>query len=124
MSENKKKETKPKTKKEEEIVEGIIVDVNYGYGMKYKDEENLYLKLEIQQFDGYLCVQLFGQEKVGKLLQQFKGDYRGESSLNNLMHRQVYLLASEKVNTIPSAIAKLPPNQYSQYDWIYNDNWN
>ena len=24
-----------KTDKEEEIVEGIIVDVNYGYGMKY-----------------------------------------------------------------------------------------
>ena len=111
-------------KTKEEIIEGIIINVDYGYGMKYKDEENLYLKLEIQQFDGYLCVQLFGQEKVGKLLQQFKGDYRGESSLNNLMHRQVYLLASEKVNTIPSAIAKLPPSEYTQYSWVYNDNWN
>lgn len=117
------KESK-KTKPKETTVEGIIIEVDYGYGMKYKDEENLYLKLEIQQFDGYSCVQLFSQEKVGKLLQQFKGDYRGEVSLNMLKHKQVYLLSSDKTNTIPNAIAKLPPNQYSQYDWIYNDNWN
>lgn len=109
---------------EEKIIKGIIVDVNYGYGMKYRDEENLYLKLEVQQFDGHLCVQLFGKDKIGKLLQQFKGNYRGESSLKNLMHEQIYLLESDKTNTIPNAIAKLPPNEYTQYDWIYNDNWN
>lgn len=109
---------------EERVIKGIIINIDYGYGMKYKDEENLYLKLEVQQFDGYLCVQLFGQEKIGKLLQQFKGNYRGESSLKNLMHEQIYLLESDKTNTIPNAIAKLPPNEYTQYDWIYNDNWN
>ena len=92
--------------------------------MKYKDEENLYLKLEIQQFDGYECVQLFGGDKIGKLLVQFKGDYRGEVSIQTLVHRRVYLLGSDMTNSIPNAISKLPPTKYQQYDWIYNDNWN
>ena len=118
MSENKKKD------KKEKIIKGIIIDVNYGYGMKYRDEENLYLKLEVQQFDGYECVQLFGEDKIGKLLQQFKGDYRGEVSLSTLIHRRVYLLGSDMTNSIPNAISKLPPSRYQQYDWVYNDNWN
>ena len=107
----------------EKTIKGIITQVDYGYGMKYKDEENLYLKLEIQQFDDYTCIQLFGQEKIGKLLQQFKGDYRGETSIQTLVHQPIYLLA-ETTNSIPNAIAKLPPQKYSQYQWIYNDNWN
>jgi hypothetical protein len=109
---------------EEEIIEGVILKADFGYGMKYKDEENLYLKLEVQQFDGYECVQLFGEEKIGKLLQQFKGDYRGEVSVNTLIHRRVYLLGSDMTNSIPNAISKLPPSRYQQYDWVYNDNWN
>lgn len=109
---------------EEEIIEGVILKADFGYGMKYKDEENLYLKLEVQQFDGYECVQLFGEEKIGKLLQQFKGDYRGEVSVSTLIHRRVYLLGSDMTNSIPNAISKLPPSRYQQYDWVYNDNWN
>ena len=109
---------------EEEIIEGVILKADFGYGMKYKDEENLYLKLEVQQFDGYECVQLFGEDKIGKLLQQFKGDYRGEVSLSTLIHRRVYLLGSDMTNSIPNAISKLPPSRYQQYDWVYNDNWN
>ena len=108
----------------DEIVEGVILRVDYGYGMKFTDPENLYLKLEIMQFDGEESIQLFGQDKVGKLLLQFKGDYRGELSLSHLKHRRIFLLASKKTNGILDAIAKLPPSKYPQYSWIENDNWN
>ena len=108
---------------EEEIIKGIITKVDYGYGMKYNDAENLYLKLEIQQFDGYKCVQLFSSEKIGKLLIQFKSDYSRELALSQLMHRKVYLLG-DKTNGVPNAIAPLPPSEYPQYSWIENDNWN
>jgi hypothetical protein len=113
-----------KETKKEDIIEGIIIKADFGYGMKYKDEENLYLKLNIQQFDGHECVQLFGMKKVGKLLLQFKGDYHGELSLSTLVHRRVFLLNSDQTNLIPNAIAKLPPSEFEQYSWIYNDNWN
>ena len=109
---------------EEEIIKGIILEADYGYGMKYKDMEHLYLKLKIQCFDGYECIQLFNQDKIGKLLLQFKGDYKGEMSVQSLKHQKVFLLSSDRVNSVPSAIAKLPPNTFKQYDWIYNDNWN
>jgi len=108
----------------QDIIEGIITKADFGYGMKYKDEENLYLKLDIQQFDGYECVQLLSEEKIGKLLLQFRGDYHGECSISTLVHRRVYLLNAEQTNGVPDAIAKLPPSEYVQYDWIYNDNWN
>ena len=111
-------------KKKVKVIEGIIIKADFGFGMKYKDEENLFLKLNIQQFDGHECVQLFSLDKVGKLLLQFKGDYRGELSLHSLLHRRVVLLDSEKTNMIPDAIAKMSPEDFPQYSWIYNDNWN
>lgn len=107
----------------EKVMEGVILEADYGFGMKYTDMENMYLKLEIQQFDGHQGVQLFNQEKVGKLLLQFKGDYRGELSLNHLKHRRVFL-SDESTNGVPNAIAKMPPSDYPQYSWIENDNWN
>ena len=109
---------------EQEIIEGIILEADYGFGIKFKDAEHLFLKLRIQCFDGYECIQLFSKEKVGKLLLQFKGDYRGEMSIQSLKYQKLFLLSSDRVNSIPSAIAKMPPNEYEQYDWIYNDNWN
>lgn len=108
---------------EEKVIEGIILDVDYGFGMKFKDVEGLYLKLIIQQFDGFDCVQLFGNDDIAKLLLQYKGDYRGEISCNTLKHRRIYLLASDMTNGIPNAVAKLPPSKYPQYSWIYNQNW-
>lgn len=107
----------------EKVMEGVILEVDYGFGMKYTDMENMYLKLEIQQFNGHQGVQLFNQEKVGKLLLQFKGDYRGELSLHHLKHRRVFL-SDECTNGVPNAIAKMPPSDYPQYSWIENDNWN
>ena len=108
---------------EEKVIEGIILDVDYGFGMKFKDVEGLYLKLIIQQFDGFDCVQIFGNDDIAKLLLQYKGDYRGEISCNTLKHRRIYLLASDMTNGIPNAVAKLPPSKYPQYSWIYNQNW-
>lgn len=109
-------------KKEEKVLEGVILDVDYGYGMKYADRENLYLKLEIQQFDGVQCVQLFNQDTIGKLLLQFKGDYRGEISLKHLKHCTVFL-SEDQTNGVPNKIAKMPPQQFPQYNWIQNNNW-
>ena len=103
-------------------IEGIILDIDYGFGMKYSDIENMYLKLNIQQFNGNTCVQLFKQEDIGKILLQFKGEYRGEISLKTLKHCQVFL-SSDNVNGIPNAIAKMPPEKYPQYSWIENSNW-
>ena len=107
----------------EEVIEGIILDVDYGFGMKFKDTEGLYLKLHIQQYDGFDCIQLFGGDSIAKLLLQYKGDYRGEISCNTLRHRKVYLLKSDMTNGVPNAIAKQPPSKYPQYQWIYNNNW-
>lgn len=111
------------TENKEKITEGIILDVDYGYGLKFKDTEGLYLKLHIQQFDGVDCIQLLKEDNIAKLLLQYKGNYQGEISCNTLKHRRIFLLSSQKTNGIPDAIAKLPPNQYPQYDWIYNSNW-
>lgn len=106
----------------EASIEGIILDIDYGFGMKYADTENMYLKLEIQQFNGRSCVQLFKQDDIGKLLLQFKGDCRGEISLKNLKHRQIFL-SNDITNGVPNAIAKMPPEKYPQYSWIKNSNW-
>lgn len=110
-------------KKKEKIIEGIITDVDYGFGMKYTDLENMYLKIEIQQFDRHSCVQLFKQDKIGKILLQFKSDFRGELSLKHLIHRRVFL-SQDTTNGVPNAIAKMPPSEYPQYTWLENDNWN
>ena len=117
-------EENPKEEETKETtIEGIILDVDYGFGMKFKDEEGLYLKLYIQQFDGYDCIQLYREESIAKLLLQYKGDYRGEISCNTLTHRRVFLLTSDTTNGVPNAIAKYPPSKYPQYSWIYNHNW-
>ena len=107
---------------EEQTIEGVIIRVDYGYGMKYNDPESLYLKLEIQQFDGAESVQLFRGDKIGKLLIQFKHEYSKELSINQLKLRKCYLLNKE-TNGVCDAIAVLPPSRYPQYSWIYNDNW-
>lgn len=107
----------------DKVIEGVILDIDFGYGMKYTDTENLFLKLEVQQFDGHTGVQLFSQEKIGKLLLQFKGDYRGEISIRHLRHCRIFL-SGKSTNGVPDAIAKMPPNKYPQYSWVYNDNWN
>lgn len=109
--------------KKDPIIEGIIIDVDLGYGLKYKDPNSIFLQLEIQMFDGFLCTQLFGMDKIGKILIQFKSDYRNNTSVKQLLHRKVYLL-DENINKTPSAIAPLPPSEYPEYKWIENDNWN
>ena len=111
------------TNTEKDYIEGIITRVDFGYGMKYQDPQKLYLKLEIQQFDGRDSVQLFREEKVGKLLLQFKYEYSRELSINQLRLRRCYL-CKETTNGFCDAIAVMPPEQYPQYSWIENDNWN
>lgn len=107
----------------EDYLEGIILEADYGFGMKYTDTENMYLKLEIQEFNGNIGIQLFSQDKIGKLLLQFNNEYRGEVSLSHLQHKRVFL-SKETTNGVPNAIAKMPPELYPQYSWIENDNWN
>lgn len=109
-------------KQKQEHQEGVILNVDYGFGMKYTDRENMYLKLEIQEFNGNIGVQLFNQDKIGKLLLQFNNEYRGEVSLSHLKHRKIFL-SKDTTNGVPDAIAKMPPELYPQYEWIKNDNW-
>ena len=108
---------------EKEFQKGVILEADYGFGMKYTDKENMYLKLEIQEFNGNIGIQLFAQDKIGKILLQFNNEYRGEVSLSHLKHKIVFL-SDKTTNGVPNAIAKMPPNQYHQYEWIENDNWN
>lgn len=115
--------TMTKKDKEEKYSEGIILSADYGFGMKYTDKDSMYLKLEIQEFNGNIGVQLFSQEKIGKLLLQFNNEYRGEVSLSHLKHRRVFL-SDKTTNGVPDAIAKMPPELYPQYNWVENDNWN
>lgn len=107
----------------EKFSEGIILNADYGFGMKYTDAEKMYLKLEIQEFNGNIGVQLFNQDKIGKILLQFNNEYRGELSLKHLKHKRIFL-SDTTTNGVPDAIAKMPPELYPQYSWIANDNWN
>ena len=108
------------------IIEGIIMDADYGFGLKYKDQDTLYLKLKIQQFDGWECIQLFRGEKISQLLKQFKGDYYNYISVKQLVGRKLVLLQNEFSSQIPDAISckrvddSLDPKKY---EWIVNDNW-
>ena len=106
----------------EDYSEGIILDIDYGFGMKYMDKDNMYLKLEIQEFNGNIGIQLFNQKKIGKLLLQFNDEYRGEMSIKHLKHKRIFL-SKETTNGVPNAVAKMPPELYPQYDWIPNSNW-
>lgn len=96
--------------------EGIILNVDYGFGMKFNDKNNLYLKLEIQGFDGYSCIQLFREEKIGELLSQYKSENFDISSVQSLVHRRIYLSNKKEYGT-PSAVSQ------DSLNWISNDNW-
>lgn len=107
----------------QQIIEGIVLDVDYGYGLKYKDLNHMFLKLEIQQFDGTPCTQLFKCDKVPQILQQFKNQYGPQSSLSNLHHHRLYLLKENGNSVTADAIAMLPPQGDTKFEWIYNNNW-
>ena len=109
------------------IIEGIIMEADYGYGLKYKDQDTLYLKLRVQQFDGWECIQLFKGEKISQILDQFKGDYYNYISINQLVGRKLVLLQNEVATQVPDAISCKrinDPRGKTDYDWIENDNWN
>ena len=108
---------------QQQIVEGIITDVDLGYGLKYKDLDHMFLKLEIQQFDGTPSTQLFNCDKISKILKQFKGQYGPQSSLQNLYHHRLYLLKENGNSVTADAIAMLPPQGDTKFEWIYNNNW-
>lgn len=108
---------------EQHIIEGIIIGVDYGYGLKYKDLNHIFLKLEIQQFDGVPCTQLFVAEKVPAILKQFKSEYGPQSSLKDLLHHRLYLLKENGNSVTADAIAMLPPEGDTNFEWIYNNNW-
>lgn len=109
---------------QQQIIEGIVTDVDFGYGLKYKDMDNLFLKLEIQQFDGTPCTQLFKKDKVTTILKQFQSRYNQQSSLQGLHHHRLYLLKENNNSISADAIAMLPPQGDTKFEWIYNDNWN
>lgn len=113
---------KDKLKKNSSNMQGVILTADFGFGMKYKDSNGLYLKLEIQQYDGFVCTQLFRVERIPTLLKEFQPDYTEEITINNLVHQTVYL-SSKTTQSVPDAIAKLPPSEFKDYQWFKNNNW-
>ena len=106
----------------EDVSEGIILNADFGYGMKFNDSENLYLKLEIQDFNGYSTIQLFNMENIPQVLKQFQSDVYPAVSIQSLIHRKVFLLNLNKIKGTPSAItAKNPDNE--DVVWICNNDW-
>ena len=100
------------------IIEGIIIEMDMGYRMKYKDEDNIYIKMVIQQFDGYECTQLFKLNKLETLLKEFSSHHE-EISIKHLVHQKV-ILSDDSTNGVPDKIAK-PVS--GKPNWIENDNW-
>ena len=49
----KKKMKKMTDQEAHQIIEGIIIEADFGFNIKYTDLEHLYLKLIVQQFDGF-----------------------------------------------------------------------
>ena len=83
----------------------------------------MFLKLEIQQFDGTAVTQLFAADKVPQILKQFKNEYGTQSALSNLHHHRLYLLKENGSSVMADAIAMLPPEGNVNFEWIYNNNW-
>lgn len=103
---------------EDKVVKGIILYADFGYGLKFKDSEELFLKLEIQGFDGYFTTQLFNMENTLILLKMFKSDYSPVNSIHSLKHRKVCLLKkSNSSNPVAISVSKHP------YEWVYNNNY-
>lgn len=107
----------------ERVIYGIIMDADIGYGLKYKDENNLYLKLHIQQFDNFECTQLFKIDRLDEILNEFCKNYTNTSTVNELVHQRVCLNTSDNHDGVPNAIAKKNPNQNKDSHWVYNNNW-
>lgn len=106
-----------------QYIEGVILDVDVGFGMKYKDPNNIYLKLVIQQYDGYECTQLFRINRLNDLLNMYSISYSDESTIKQLIHQKVFLLTSEQTDGVPDAISKVPPTDKKFTEWFRNDNW-
>ena len=105
------------------VVYGVILDVDIGYGLKYKDEHNLYLKLDIQQFDNFECTQLFRIDRLDEILNEFCKNYTNTSTVRELVHQRVCLNASDNYDGVPNAIAKNNPKHNKNSHWVYNNNW-
>lgn len=107
--------------KKDNVTQGVILSADVGYGMKYGDEKNMYLKLTIQMFDGYECVQLFNFDRISEVLDAFPNSY-DSVSINKLVHRTCYLLTNNDDKGVPDAITYLPPDD-NGHDWVFNNNW-
>lgn len=105
----------------EDVIGGIIIGVDFGYGMKFNDSDELYCKLEIQEFTGFTCIQLFNMDSIKELFSQFESEVYQTVSLQTLLHRKVYLL-NQRLNSTPVAITGINPNEDGS-EWIYNNNW-
>lgn len=102
---------------------GIIIEVDCGFGVKFRDMESLFIKILVQEYNGTTSTHLFTVSDTAKLLQQYKSRYNNETTLNSLIHEEV-VLSETKTNSISDAIARNNPEKYPQYEWIYNSNWN
>lgn len=92
--------------------EGIIISVDYGFGMKYGDEDEPYLMLEIKQTNNWQCCQYFHNDNIRKVLEHFN-----EKKINKLLYKTVELGEMPNSTLNPNRIRYTLAD-----DWLYNDN--
>lgn len=92
--------------------EGIIISVDYGFGMKYGDEDEPYLMLEIKQTNNWQCFQYFHNDNIRKVLEHFN-----EKKINKLLYKTVELGEMPNSTLNPNRIRYTLAD-----DWLYNDN--
>lgn len=92
---------------------GIIISVDYGFGMKYDDEDEFYLMLEIKQTNNWQCCQYFHNDNIRKVLEHFN-----EKKINKLLYKTVELGEMPNSTLNPNRIRYTLAD-----DWLYNDNF-
>lgn len=91
--------------------EGIIIKVDYGY-VKYGDEDEPYIILNIKQTNNWECYQYFHKDKFKDLLDHFR-----VKKISELLHKTVELGEMPNSTMNPNKI------RYTlNDDWLYNDN--
>jgi len=92
---------------------GVVVGVDFGYGLKYGDEDELYLCLLIQLCDGYMCNQYYHIDNVPKVLEHFR-----RKKVGDLLHT---LVVADRISDDHTRNPSRIRNRY-QKEWLVNDN--
>lgn len=97
----------------EEIVTGIILKTDYGFGLSYSHPEKIILELVVMLLDSTeFCHLYFQGDNIKALLNELGGDYKPKT-IGNLIHQTVHLKVVDS-HGMPVAIK----TDYLETGWI------